>query len=115
MAEFDDNPTGPQQADPRFGPPTSANPLWRAVVVAGGLFCLSCLLWITAGFADQQAPGNRWLNQNGLLLVGGTGVASVLSALSAMWTDSVQTRRMLDSQDRSPDHSDTRRTGNDHH
>jgi hypothetical protein len=115
MPEVDDNASALPPAGPRFGPPTTANPLWRVVVAAGGLFCLSCLLWITAGFADQQAPGNRWLNQNGLLLVGGTGVASILSALSAMWTDAVQTRRMLDSQDRSPDHSDTRRTGNGHH
>jgi hypothetical protein len=95
MQDFDDNPAGPQPVFPRFGPPTKSNPLWRAVIVAGGLFCLSCLLWITAGFADQQAPGNRWLNENGLLLVGLSGAASIFSAIGAMVTDSVQTRRML--------------------
>lgn len=94
MPDLQQNTTPPLPAAPRFGPPTTANPLWRVVVVAGGLFCLSCLLWITAGFADQQAPGNRWLNQNGLLLVGFSGAASILSALGAMLTDSLQTRRM---------------------
>lgn len=103
MPDLDDNASRPPQAAPRFGPPTTANPLWRAVVVAGGLFCLSCLLWITAGFADQAAPGNRWLNQNGLLLVGGTGAASILSALGAMVTDAVQTRRLVDTASESPD------------
>lgn len=91
---LDDAPAAPQQARPRFGPPTTANPLWRAVLLAGGLFCLSCLMWITAGFADQRAPGNRWLNQNGMILVAVTGVASVASALGAMLIDSLQTRRM---------------------
>src|SRR5690606_40053490 len=114
MPDLDDNTPRPPQA-PRFGPPTTANPLWRAVVVAGGLFCLSCLLWITAGFADHHAPGNRWLDQNGLLLVGGTGVASILSALGPIVTDAVQTRRLLDSKDKLLNHSETPRTGNDHH
>jgi hypothetical protein len=79
---------------PRFGPSTRANPFWRAVMIAGGLFCLSCFLWITAGYGDQAAPGNVWLNRNGLLLVGITGGASVVSSVSAMVVDSLQTRRL---------------------
>jgi hypothetical protein len=114
MVHSEETSDRPQPAAPRFGPPTTANPLWRVVVVAGALFCLSCLLWITAGFANQDAPGNRWLNQNGLLLVGATGIVSILSALGAMWTDAVQTQRMRDTQDQSPDPSSRVRTERDY-
>jgi hypothetical protein len=113
MVPSDATSDRPPPGAPRFGPPTTANPLWRVVVLAGALFCLSCLMWITAGFADQDAPGNRWLNQNGLLLVGTTGVASILSALGAMLTDSVQTRRMQDSQDQTADHPSSLPSRND--
>lgn len=79
---------------PRFGPPTTANRLWRVVVVSGAAFCVCCLLWITAGFADPLAPGNQWLNHHGLKLVAATGIATVGSAVFAMLIDARQTRGM---------------------
>lgn len=79
---------------PRFGPPTRANPLWRVVIVTGALFSMSCLLWITAGFGNPAAPGNRWLNRNGIFLVAVSGAVSVIAAVGAMLVDSIQTRRM---------------------
>lgn len=88
---------------PRFGPSTRANPFWRLVLVAGALFCFSCLLWTTASFADPAAPGNRWLNHNGLWLVVVTGVTSIAAALLAMGLDTVQTRQMEPASDSDPD------------
>jgi len=103
------------EAAPRFGPPTRANPLWRVVVVAGALFCVSCLLWITAGFANPEAPGNRWLNRHGLMLIGVTGAASIISAVGAMVTDSIQTTRMRESESELHDRSNTHQPMDDHH
>jgi hypothetical protein len=115
MSHSPDESTEAAPATPRFGPPTTANPLWRVVVVAVALFCVSCLLWITAGIGNQEAPGNRWLNRNGLVLIGVTGAVSIVSAVGAMVTDSIQTRRMRESESELLDRSSTGRPGDDHH
>lgn len=79
---------------PRFGPPTTANPFWRVVVLAGAAFCLSCLLWITASFGNPAAPGTQWLNRHGLMLIIVTAAAAISAAVTSMIVDQRQTQRL---------------------
>lgn len=69
------------------------NPLWAVVVVAGVLFCVSCLAWITAGIGTSPSPLNRFLNEHGVLLVGVEAAVLILGGLSAMIVDRIQTLR----------------------
>jgi hypothetical protein len=108
LPDFSDTPL----PTPRFGPPTTANPLWRVVVVSGAGFCVCCLLWITAGYANPLAPGNQWLNRHGLQLVVATGAATVGSAVLAMTIDARQTRRLLKENSTGSAEDDVRRQEN---